>query len=116
MFDTAQLTRKRPEPTLLAPAIHFPEANARLDENVSCFYAVRFLAAHLFFIASLIRLRADADKWRFTLPFDRAGGRPGPRFRPRKAVMAAFRRSRSASNASMIVAVSMLLLGVNECT
>jgi hypothetical protein len=75
-----------------------------------CFYAARFLAAHLFFIASLIRLRAAGDKWRFAPLFDRAG-RPGPRFRPCKAVIAALKRSRSASNASMIVAVSMLLLG-----
>jgi len=80
-----------------------------------CFYAARFLAAHLFFIASLIRLRADADKWRFTPLFEWAG-RPGPRFRPCRAKIAALRRSRSASNASMIVAVSMLLLGENECT
>jgi hypothetical protein len=101
---------------ITGPGNSFLGANARLGEDVSCFYAARFLAAHLFFIASLIRLRADADKWRFTPPFDWAGGRPGPRFRPCKAVMAALRRSRSACNASMIVAVSMLLLGDNECT
>jgi len=80
------------------------------------FYAARFLAAHLFFIASLIRLRAAGDKWRLTPPFDWAGGRPGPRFCPCKAEIAALNRSRSASNSSMIVAVSMLLLGDNECT
>ena len=78
-------------------------------------YAARFRTAHLFFIASLIRLRAAGDKWRLTLPFD-WGGRPGPRFLPCKAEIAALRRSRSASNSSMIVAVSMLLLGDYECT
>ena len=67
-------------------------------------------------MASLIRLRAAGDKWRLTPPFDWAGGRPGPRFRPCKAEIAALNRSRSASNSSMIVAVSMLLLGDNECT
>jgi hypothetical protein len=35
-----------------------------------CSYAARFLAAHLFFIAALIRLRAAGDKWRLTPPFD----------------------------------------------
>lgn len=78
-------------------------------------YAVRFRTAHLFFIASLIRLRAAGDKWRFTPLFEWAG-RPGPRFLPCKADIAALKRSRSASNSSMIVAVSMLLLGDNECT
>jgi hypothetical protein len=73
-------------------------------------YAARFRTAHLFFIASLIRLRAAGDKWRFTPLFEWAG-RPGPRFRPCKAEIAALKRSRSASNSSMIVAVSMLLLG-----
>jgi hypothetical protein len=80
------------------------------------FYAARLLDAHLFFIASLIRLRDAGDKWRLTPPPNRAGGRPGPRFRPCKAEIAALRRSRSASNSSMIVSVSMLLLGDNECT
>jgi hypothetical protein len=89
--------------------------NTLAEAGESYFYAARFRAAHLFFIASLIRLRADADKWRFTPLLDWAG-RPGPRLRPCKAMIAALRRSRSASNSSMIVAVSMLLLGDNECT
>lgn len=106
--------KQRPEPTLQAPAIRF-YIYPSVSVGVRYFYAARFRTAHLFFIASLIRLRADADKWRFTPLFDWAG-RPGPRFRPCKAVIAALRRSRSASSSSMIVAVSMLLLGDNECT
>lgn len=95
---------------LQAPAIRY-RALMHSGSRRGCFYAARFRAAHLFFMASLIRLRAAGDKWRLTPPFDWAGGRPGPRFRPCKAEIAALSRSRSASNASMIVAVSMLLLG-----
>lgn len=112
MFIRDRSGMQRPEPRSTGPG------NLVLDVEWArhrYFYVALFLAAHLFFIASLIRLRADADKWRFTPPLDWAG-RPGPRFCPRKAVIAALRRSRSASNASMIVAVSMLLLGDIECT
>jgi hypothetical protein len=107
--DPRMRKKQRPEPTS-GPGNLVYHAEA----GVIVFYAARFRAAHLFFIASLIRLRAAGDKWRLTPPLDRAG-RPGPRFRPCKAKIAALRRSRSASNSSMIVAVSMLLLGENEC-
>lgn len=100
---------------LQAPAIRYLQV-MHSESRRGCSYAARFLAAHLFFIAALIRLRAAGDKWRLTPPPDWAGGRPGPRFRPCKAEIAALRRSRSASNSSMIVAVSMLLLGDYECT
>jgi len=60
-----------------------------------------FRTAHLFFIPSLIRLRAAAER-RCLLP--------GPGFLPsrllvRKAAMAASSRSRSASNSAMIRSV-----------
>jgi hypothetical protein len=109
------LAKNKGRSQLQAPAIQCFQV-MHSESRRGSFYAARLLDAHLFFIASLIRLRDAGDKWRLTPPPNRAGGRPGPRFRPCKAEIAALRRSRSASNSSMIVSVSMLLLGDNECT
>jgi hypothetical protein len=69
-------------------------------------------------MALLIRLRAAADKRRF-LPFLVPAGRR--LLLPFKAVIAVLSRSRSASNAAIIAAVSMLapwwcFLDGHDCT
>ena len=76
---------------LLFPLVHF----------VELFTVPFFLAAQRFFCASLIRLRADADRVRL-IPF--AGLRSPPPC-PCNAVIALLRRSLSASNAATIDAV-----------